>query len=66
MQRIVNAESFRFPEIFAMANTQITAPVIAFLSGLLRRHAQAGYPAAPIRAIESEKTIYRPAAACRD
>jgi AcrR family transcriptional regulator len=42
LQRLVNAESYRFPEIFVMANEQVTRPVIAFLTGLLERHATAG------------------------
>jgi AcrR family transcriptional regulator len=42
LQRIVNAESYRFPEIFVMANEQVTKPVIAFLSDQLHRHAASG------------------------
>lgn len=42
LQRLVNAEAYRFPEIFVMANEQVTRPVIAFLTGLLQRHAATG------------------------
>jgi AcrR family transcriptional regulator len=42
LQRIVNAESYRFPEIFVMASQQVTRPVIAFLAEQLRRHIAAG------------------------
>ncbi|HMK85824.1 MAG TPA: TetR/AcrR family transcriptional regulator [Steroidobacteraceae bacterium] len=40
--RIVNAESYRFPEIFTLAFEQGTRPTIDFLADLLRRHTQAG------------------------
>lgn len=42
LQRIVNAESYRFPEIFRMAYDQITKPVVEFISGVLQRRAEAG------------------------
>jgi AcrR family transcriptional regulator len=42
LQRIINAESYRFPEIFVMANQQVTRPVIVFLSDQLRRHIAMG------------------------
>jgi AcrR family transcriptional regulator len=42
LQRLVNAESYRFPEIFVMANEQVTRPVIAFLTAMLQRHAATG------------------------
>ena len=41
-QRIINTESYRFPEIFTMAYEQSTRPVIQFLAGLLRRETAAG------------------------
>ena len=42
LQRIVNTESYRFPEIFTQAFEQGTRPTIDFLADLLRRHIQAG------------------------
>ncbi|MCE7795826.1 TetR/AcrR family transcriptional regulator [Sphingobium sufflavum] len=42
MQRILTAEAYRFPEIFASAYDQGSKPVIAFLSGLLQRHHDMG------------------------
>jgi len=42
LQRILNAESYRFPEIFSLAYDQGTVPTISFLADLLRRHAKAG------------------------
>ncbi|MDB5968608.1 MAG: TetR family transcriptional regulator [Hydrocarboniphaga sp.] len=42
LQRILNAESYRFPEIFALAYDQGTVPTVNFLADLLRRHAKAG------------------------
>jgi AcrR family transcriptional regulator len=42
LQRIINTESYRFPDIFTAANRQATAPVIEFLADLLRRHRAAG------------------------
>jgi TetR/AcrR family transcriptional regulator, mexJK operon transcriptional repressor len=41
-QRIINAESYRFPEIFVMAYEQNTRPVVEFLAGLLERGTAAG------------------------
>jgi TetR/AcrR family transcriptional regulator, mexJK operon transcriptional repressor len=41
-QRIINSESYRFPEIFTMAYEQNTRPVVEFLAGLLRRETAAG------------------------
>ena len=42
LQRIINTESYRFPEIFTQAFAQGTQPTIDFLADLLRRHMQAG------------------------
>lgn len=42
LQRIVNTESYRFPEIFTLAYEQGSRPTIEFLAELLRRHARAG------------------------
>jgi len=42
LQRIINAESYRFPEIFTAAYEQATMPVIRFLAQLLRRHRATG------------------------
>jgi AcrR family transcriptional regulator len=42
LQRIINTESYRFPEIFTMAYEQNTRPVVEFLAGLLRRGIAAG------------------------
>ena len=41
LQRIINTESYRFPEIFIWSYDRATAPVIAFLVALLRRHGAA-------------------------
>ena len=41
-QRIINTESYRFPEIFTMAYEQNTRPVVDFVAGLLRRETAAG------------------------
>jgi TetR/AcrR family transcriptional regulator, mexJK operon transcriptional repressor len=41
-QRIINTESYRFPEIFTMAYDQNTRPVVDFLAGLLRRETATG------------------------
>ena len=41
-QRIINAESYRFPEIFNMAYEQNTRPVVEFLAGILQRETAAG------------------------
>jgi AcrR family transcriptional regulator len=42
LNRILNAESYRFPEVFIAAIEQGTGPVIAFLAALLRRHIARG------------------------
>lgn len=42
LQRIVNAETFRFPEIYRMAQRHISKPVHDFLADYLERHAVAG------------------------
>ena len=42
LQRIINSESYRFPEIFTSSYEQGAGPVIAFLADLLRRHDSAG------------------------
>lgn len=42
LQRIVNTESFRFPEIFNWHYEQVTGPAIGFLTDLLQRHESAG------------------------
>jgi AcrR family transcriptional regulator len=42
LQRIINAESTRLPEIFAMGYQQVTKPVVGFLAELLQRHAASG------------------------
>ncbi len=42
LQRIINTESYRFPEIFTMSYRQGAGPVIAFLADFLRRHDNAG------------------------
>lgn len=42
LQRIINAESYRFPEIFSLAYEQGSQPTIGFLADLLHRHAAAG------------------------
>ena len=42
LQRIINTESYRFPEIFMMSYKQGAGTVIAFLSALLHRHDNAG------------------------
>jgi AcrR family transcriptional regulator len=42
MQRIVNAESYRFPEIFNLAYVQGTRPTIEFLVDLFERRMAAG------------------------
>jgi AcrR family transcriptional regulator len=38
LQRIINAESYRFPDIFTAAYEGATAPLIEFLADVLRRH----------------------------
>jgi TetR/AcrR family transcriptional regulator, mexJK operon transcriptional repressor len=42
LQRIVNTESYRFPEIFTQAFELGTRPTVDFLADLLRRHMRAG------------------------
>jgi TetR/AcrR family transcriptional repressor of mexJK operon len=42
LQRIINAESYRFPEIFAWYSEQSAGPPVAFLTRLLARHTAAG------------------------
>ncbi|MDE8651200.1 TetR/AcrR family transcriptional regulator [Novosphingobium album (ex Liu et al. 2023)] len=42
LQRLVNAEAFRFPEIFVAAAEQVTRPVVAALAALLLRDAEKG------------------------
>jgi TetR/AcrR family transcriptional repressor of mexJK operon len=42
LQRIINTESYRFPEIFSLAYEQGTQSTIDFLADLLRRNTQAG------------------------
>ncbi len=42
LQRIINTESYRFPEVFTVAYEQGSRPTIEFLTDLLRRHAKKG------------------------
>ena len=42
LQRIINAESYRFPEIFAWYSQLSAGPPVAFLTRLLARHVAAG------------------------
>lgn len=42
LQRIVNAESYRFPEIFDSSFEQGTRPTILYIADLLKRHAANG------------------------
>jgi AcrR family transcriptional regulator len=42
LQRIINAESYRFPEIFTLASDQGTHPTIRFIGDLLRRRTEMG------------------------
>lgn len=42
LQRIVSAESYRFPEIFNLAYEQGTVPMIQFLTEVFARHTAAG------------------------
>lgn len=42
LQRIVNAETYRFPEIYAQAQRYISKPVVDFLADVLRRYAASG------------------------
>jgi TetR/AcrR family transcriptional regulator, mexJK operon transcriptional repressor len=41
-QRIIDTESYRFPEIFTLAYEKNTRPVVEFIAGLLRRESAAG------------------------
>ena len=43
LQRILNAESYRYPDIFNSAFEQGTKPLIDFLAEVLARHAAAGH-----------------------
>jgi AcrR family transcriptional regulator len=45
LDRIINAESFRFPEIFALAYEEGSRPTIRFIADLLRRRLAPGSPA---------------------
>ena len=38
LQRIINTESYRFPEIFTLAHEQGSRPTIEYLADLLQRH----------------------------
>jgi AcrR family transcriptional regulator len=42
LQRILNTESYRFPELALQANDQGSTPVVAFLADVLARYANAG------------------------
>lgn len=42
LQRIVNAETRRFPELFQIASEQITKPVVQFLMRIIEREVDAG------------------------
>ncbi len=42
LQRIINTESYRFPEIFNWSYEQSAGPVITFLTDLLRQHDSVG------------------------
>jgi len=42
LQRILAAESYRFPELASLTNDQGSQPLIDFLAGLLSRHAAEG------------------------
>lgn len=42
LQRIVNAESYRFPELFDQTFEQGTRPTLQYLADLLKRHAAKG------------------------
>lgn len=42
LRRIINTESYRFPQIFSMSYEQGAKPVITFLTDLFRRHDNAG------------------------
>lgn len=42
LMRIVNSESYRFPELFRIAHEQGSRPTILYLADLFRRHAARG------------------------
>jgi hypothetical protein len=42
LQRILNTESYRFPEIFTHAHEQGSRPTLEYLADFLRRRMQAG------------------------
>ncbi|RJF91213.1 TetR/AcrR family transcriptional regulator [Sphingomonas cavernae] len=42
LRRVINTESYRFPEIFTLSYEQGAKPVIDFLTDLFRRHDSAG------------------------
>jgi AcrR family transcriptional regulator len=42
LQRVINTESYRFPEIFSVAYEQGSRPTVEFLADLFRRRAAAG------------------------
>lgn len=42
LQRIINTESYRFPEIFMAAYERGAGPIVAFVAQQLRRHAEPG------------------------
>ena len=42
LQRLINAEARRFPEIFVAASEQVTQPVVDVLAAKLERHAACG------------------------
>ena len=46
LQRILNAESYRFPEVFEMFSARAAQPTISYLADLLSRRAGAGSIAA--------------------
>jgi TetR/AcrR family transcriptional regulator, mexJK operon transcriptional repressor len=46
LQRILNAESYRFPEIFELFSASAAQPIIAYVAQLLSRHAGIGSVAA--------------------
>lgn len=42
LQRIVNTQSYRFPEIFTLAYDQATRPLVDFVAELIRHHRAVG------------------------
>jgi TetR/AcrR family transcriptional regulator, mexJK operon transcriptional repressor len=42
LQRIINAEARRFPDLFSAASEQVTMPVVSALAAMLSRHAGQG------------------------